>query len=236
MPSLEKSPAELLATPVKFLKGVGPQRAEVIERLGLKSARDVLFFFPRTYQDMTDLRDVDQLEEDKLQSVCGTVEEFELRGSQPGKCVLGVLVRSTSGHLRGLWFNQPFMRDKFKVGQRVVFSGKPKLEGLVWQMSHPKVDFLGDETEVPKGRIMPVYPLTEGVQQWQMRKIVAETVAGFGNLLEEIFPDEYLKTRSLATATGDYTDSRAHRAPSSLPARGGGWPIKSCSYWAWPWL
>jgi len=200
MPNLDKlstSPAELLATPVQFLKGVGPQRAEVLLRLDLQTARDVLFFFPRTYQDMTDLREVQQLEEDKLQSVCGIVEDMELRGSQPGKCVLGVLVRSGSGHLRGLWFNQPFMEEKFKVGQRVMFAGKPRLQGMVWQMTHPKVDFLGEETEEPQGRILPVYPLTEGLQQWQMRKIVAETVTAFGHLLEEIFADEYLQAHDL---------------------------------------
>src|SRR5208282_6628386 len=99
MPPLDKSPAELLATPVQFLKGVGPQRAEILQRLDLQTARDLLFFFPRSYQDMTDLRDVHQLEEDKLQSVCGVVEEMELRGGQPGKCVLGVLIRSANGHL-----------------------------------------------------------------------------------------------------------------------------------------
>jgi ATP-dependent DNA helicase RecG len=192
-----KSPAEQLATPVQFLRGVGPQRAELLQRLDLNTARDVLFFFPRTYQDMTDLRDADQLEEDKLQSVCGVVEEFELRGGQPGRCVLGVLVRTASGHLRGLWFNQPFMQERFKVGQRVVFSGKPKQHGLVWEMSHPKVDFLGDENEVAKGQIVPVYPLTEGLQQWQMRKIVAETVDSFANLLEEIFPEDYLQAHVL---------------------------------------
>jgi ATP-dependent DNA helicase RecG len=197
MATLDKSPAELLATPVQFLKGVGPQRAEALLRLELQTARDVLFFFPRTYEDLTDLRTVQQLEEDKLQSVCGVVEDVELRGSRPGRCVLGVLIRSSDGHLRGLWFNQPFMEEKFKVGQRVVFAGKPKLEGLVWQMSHPKVDWLGDDGEEPQGRILPVYPLTEGVQQWQMRKIVGETVAAFGSLLEEIFSDEYLQAHNL---------------------------------------
>ena len=197
MPAPEKSPAELLATPVQFLKGVGPQRAELLQRLDLQTARDVLFFFPRTYQDMTDLRAVHELEEDKLQSVCGTVEDMELRGSQPGRCVLGVLVRSGSGHLRGLWFNQPFMEEKFKLGQRVVFAGKPKLKGLVWQMSHPNVDWLDEENDEPQGRILPVYPLTEGLQQWHMRKIVGETVAAYGHLLEEIFPDEYQQAHNL---------------------------------------
>ena len=209
MATLDKSPAELLATPVQFLKGVGPQRAEILQRLDLQTARDVLFFFPRTYQDMTDLREVHQLEEDKLQSVCGIVEDMELRGSQPGRCVLGVLIRSGGGHLRGLWFNQPFMEEKFKIGQRVMFAGKPKLQGMVWQMSHPKVDWLGEENEEPQGRILPVYPLTEGVQQWQMRKIVGETVAAFGHLLEEIFPDEYLQAHDLwPLRPGDPADPR----------------------------
>ncbi|MGO9107735.1 MAG: DEAD/DEAH box helicase [Thermoguttaceae bacterium] len=197
MATLDKSPAELLATPVQFLKGVGPQRAEILQRLDLQTARDLLFFFPRTYQDMTDLREVHQLEEDRLQSVCGIVEDVELRGSRPGRCVLGVLIRSGNGHLRGLWFNQPFMEEKFKLGQRVLFAGKPKLQGLVWQMSHPKVDWLGEENEEPRGRILPVYPLTEGLQQWHMRKIVAETVAAFGDLFEEIFPDDYLQAHNL---------------------------------------
>ena len=67
-----KSAAELLATPVQFLKGVGPDRAKLMERLGLRTAADVLFNFPRDYQDLTDLRSIEQLEEDKLQSVRGS--------------------------------------------------------------------------------------------------------------------------------------------------------------------
>ncbi len=193
----DKPTAELLATPVQFLKHVGPPRAEMLRRLDLHTARDVLFFFPRAYQDMSDLREVHQLEEDKLQTVRGIVEDVELRGSQPGKCVLGVIVRSGTGHLRGLWFNQPFMQEKFKLGQRVMFAGKPKLNGLVWEVSHPKVDFLGEDAEDPTGKILPVYSLTEGLQQWQMRKIVHETVAAYGTLLEEIFSDDFLQAHGL---------------------------------------
>ncbi len=69
-----KSAAEQLATPVQFLKGVGPDRAKLMERLGLRTAADVLFNFPRDYQDLSDLRPIEQLEEDKLQSVRGTVD------------------------------------------------------------------------------------------------------------------------------------------------------------------
>src|SRR5687768_9414840 len=94
--AVSKTPAELLATPVQFLKGVGPERAELLVRLGLRTARDVLFFFPRDYEDMSELRSVAQLEAEKPVSVCGTIEEVELRGTAAGRSILGVLVKEGS--------------------------------------------------------------------------------------------------------------------------------------------
>ena len=60
-----KTPGESLTTPVQFLKGVGPERAELLRRLGLRHARDVLFCFPRDYEDMSELRSIGTLEEDR---------------------------------------------------------------------------------------------------------------------------------------------------------------------------
>src|ERR1700686_795453 len=108
-----KSPAEMLATPVTFIKGVGPARAELLERLGLYTARDVMFFFPRDYQDLTDMRSIADLEEDKVLSVRGVVEEIDLRSTGIGRSLLGVLIRQDRLYMRALWFNQPFMREKF---------------------------------------------------------------------------------------------------------------------------
>ncbi|MGA2032159.1 MAG: ATP-dependent DNA helicase RecG [Thermoguttaceae bacterium] len=197
MSTLEKTPAQLLATPVQYLRGVGPQRAELLARLGLDTARDVLFHFPRDYQDLTDQREVHQLEEGKLQTVRGTIDEIELRGLSAGRCILGVLVRCGSGYLRALWFNQPFMRERFAFGQRVTVSGKPKLNGLMWEMSHPRVEILADDEEEPVGKILPLYPLTEGLQQWQLRKIMRETLETYVPLLDEVFPAEYLHAHDL---------------------------------------
>ena len=89
------------------LKGVGPERAELL-RLGLHTARDVLFFFPRDYQDLTDQREVDQLEEGKLQSVRGVVEDVDFaaprrRRLHPRRA--GPLPRPATS--AALWFNQP---------------------------------------------------------------------------------------------------------------------------------
>lgn len=197
MSASEPAAAQRLGTPVQFLSGVGPQRAELFQRLGVNTVRDLLFFFPRSYEDLTDRREVIDLEQGKLQTVLGEVEDVDMRNTGPGRCVLGVLVRAGTNYLRGLWFNQPFMRERFAVGQRVMFSGKPKQNGLMWEMSHPRVVWLEAEEEAPEARILPVYPLTEGLPQWRVRKIVGQAVAAHVGLLDEVFPAEYLETHDL---------------------------------------
>jgi ATP-dependent DNA helicase RecG len=197
MTSSSPTPAKLLATPVQYLKGVGPERAELLHRLELHTVADVLFFFPRDFQDFTDEREIGRLEEGKLQTVRGVVDDIEIRTSQAGRAVLGVLIRSGTEYLRALWFNQPFMREKFDYGQRVMVSGKPKYEGLIWQMHHPRVETLAEDEEAPAGKILPVYPLTEGLQQWHMRKIVRSALDEYAELLDEVFPAEYLQAHNL---------------------------------------
>jgi ATP-dependent DNA helicase RecG len=157
----------------------------------------VLFFFPRDYQDLTDQREVAQLEEGKLQTVRGVVEDVELRNTGTGRCILGVLLHCGSGYLRGLWFNQPFMAERFTISQRVAFSGKPKLNGMFWEMAHPMIVPLEEGEDEPAAGLVPVYPLTEGLQQWQVRRVVREVVASYADLVDEVFPLAYLEAHSL---------------------------------------
>src|SRR6476646_1087622 len=193
----QKSPAEQLATPVQFLKGVGPQRAELLAKLDLHYAADVLFFFPRAYQDMSELREIDQLEEGKISSVVGIIDEVDLRNTGPGKSLLGMLLKQGTKYLRCLWFNQPWMREKLVEGRRIMVSGEPRQQGLRWEMAHPRVELLADDEDAPAGRILPVYSLTEGVNQSQMRRVVSGVVESHAALVEDVFPDEFLDSHQL---------------------------------------
>ncbi len=195
--SLTKLPAEQLATPAQYLKGVGPQKAELLARLDLHYARDLLFFFPRAYQDMSELREIDQLVEGELASVVGTVEEVDLRNTGPGRSILGVLLRQGTKYLRLVWFNQAFLQHRLREGQRLLVSGEPKMQGLRWEMTHPRFEHLGDDEDVPAGRILPVYSLTEGLNQTTMRRIVHGVVESYAQLVDEVFPDEFLDTHDL---------------------------------------
>jgi ATP-dependent DNA helicase RecG len=186
-----------LTAPLQFIKGVGPQRAELFAKLGLLAASDVLFYFPRDYQDLTELKHVPEFEEGMLANVHGTVEEFELRPTSKGGSMLGVLVREQAGALRALWFNQSFMRDKFQVGQQVLLSGKLRQRGLVWEMVHPRVQWLAPGQEAVAAGILPVYSLSEGVNQRQVRSLVETVLEGFADRLEEVFPPAYLEEHGL---------------------------------------
>jgi ATP-dependent DNA helicase RecG len=93
-----------LATPIQYEKGVGERLAAVLERIGLRTVRDVLFFFPRDYEDVSRICPIQELNAAEPVTVLGTITEAELRNTGPGKSVMGVVVRDQTQSLRAVWF------------------------------------------------------------------------------------------------------------------------------------
>lgn len=192
----EKTAAEILRQPIQYVPGVGPRRAEILTRLNLRTVADVLFFFPRAYEDPGDVRPISDLQEDAVQSVIGEIREVEARSSAAGRFVLGVLVSDGPSFLRALWFDQPYRQDLFRRGQRVMLTGRARYKGMMWVMAHPKVHILA-EGETPRTAPLPIYPLTEGIRQWEMRRIVRRVVENYADHLEDVFPDDYREQHGL---------------------------------------
>ena len=188
---------EALSTPIQFVKGVGPQRAELFTRLGVRNAGELLFLFPRDYQDLTDVCTTAELEENKLVSITGVVEDVDARELRGGRSMVGAMIRDDHGYLRGVWFNQPHMYHRFAAGQRVMFSGKPKLTSNRWEMSHPRVEWIDeDETDVA-GKLLAVYPLTEGLRQHEVRHAVKVALELAAPEVPEALPETFLKQHHL---------------------------------------
>jgi ATP-dependent DNA helicase RecG len=193
-----RTPAQILATPAQFLAGGGPKRVDMLERLGLHTAKDLLFNFPRDYQDLTDVRTIDAFEEGRLVSTVGTVEDIDSRVSQAGRSVVGVLFRQGAHYLRGIWFNMPFIREHFVRGQSVLLSGQPKYVGGRWEMVHPRIQFVElSAVDQAQGRVLPIYSLTEGISQAELRKITASAVELCTDLIGEVFPTAFLAEHRL---------------------------------------
>ena len=184
------NPTRELTRPIQFVKGVGPHRAELLEKLGLRTAADLLFFFPRNYQDFTQLDQVTQLSAQQDANLVGTVCDIDQNISHNGKHILYVLVQQEKQFVRAVWFNQPFMLNKFAIGQRVLLQGRAKLSGGRFQLNHPKVTWLESDLDLEQEiRLAPVYGLTEGINQRQMRTIVRSAVEDYVDLVPEAMPD-----------------------------------------------
>lgn len=182
----------VLTRPIAELPRVQRRHADALARKGLRTVADLLFLFPRDYEDFRDRRKIADLVEDEPATVAGEVIDVESRGGF-GKSRLGVVVEDDTDALRAMWFNQNWLRDKFRVGQRVQFSGKPKRKGQRWEFSHPRIAWLDadsdDSDELPDEGLLPVYPLTEGVAQHAMRRIVAAAVDAHADAPDEVLSD-----------------------------------------------
>ena len=187
--SLPSPPDDPLLTPVQFLRSVGPARAELLAKLNLHTVRDVLFYLPRDVLDLSQVRAVHELTADTLQSIRGDVVDRDARYTSSGKHMTAILLKCDGGYVRGVWFNQPYMLNKFQEGDRVLFSGKPKFREKRWEFSHPNVQWLQLDDEETTGGVLPRYGLTEGLKMYEMRRITRAAVEDNADFLPDHFPE-----------------------------------------------
>jgi ATP-dependent DNA helicase RecG len=155
-----------LGTPVQFLKGVGPKRAQALSRLGVRTVADALYLRPLRHEDRTQLRPIRDLRPGFHGTVVGHVQRASLSRTRRGVSILSVIIGDGAGTLVAKWFHQPYLKPRFPRGQRVVMSGK-----VTWgpglEMVNPDYEEWEDGVLTHTGRIVPVYPLVEGLfQRW----------------------------------------------------------------------
>jgi len=175
-----------LAQSVQFLKGVGSARADALANLGITTVGDLLFHFPRYYDDLTDVRGMDNLSAGELQTVHGEIVEMGSKERPDGRQVLSIVIADAKGLcVEGIWFGQFFAVAKYRYGQRVTFSGKPKWYRDHWQMNHPRVEAI---EEGPGTAVVPVYPLTENLHADRLRDMIRQALTDFVDQVADVLP------------------------------------------------
>ncbi len=175
-------------TPLDTLPGMTPGRLDLLGRLGITTVGGLLYHFPRAYEDLREVRGITALSADELQTVEGEVVDIRQRSSH-GRMILSVFL-SDGGAMRleGTWFGQPGMARRFRFGQRVSFSGKPKWFRDHWQMSNPRVqDVTGAGDESPG--IVPVYPLTEDLRPHTLRALIGRALDLYEGRVPDLIPE-----------------------------------------------
>ena len=185
---------EGLATPLQFLKGVGPRRAADLEHAGLRTVEDLLYRFPLRYEDRSRLQPIASLKPGQAASIVGRVLSCGLRTTRrPGFKIFEALVSDESGPLRVTWLNQPYLRDVFVAGQHVVFYGVVEMRASAGlQLMNPQYEILDDEDgeTVHTGRVVPVYERAGTVTPKMQRKLVHEALQRLPDELPEHLPED----------------------------------------------
>ena len=182
---------------VQYLKGVGPKRSEIFGRLGIHTIRDMLFYFPRDYKDRTRIQKISEARIGTEITLQGKVLGVQTRMARSRKSILEVFVGDETGTIAATWFNQPFLANKFHVGDNVFLHGKVGAYKYLQLLSPEYETIQDDEVNIKEGSIIPVYPLTEHMSQTHFRKIMKETVHHFAGYIEEILPNKIIRKNQL---------------------------------------
>ena len=187
--------ADPLATPLQFLKGVGPRRAADLERVGLHTIEDLLYRFPLRYEDRSHMLPISSVRPGARVSVTGRVVHTALRTTRRrGFMIFEVIVSDESGSLLVNWMNQKFLNNVFKAGQHVVLYGLAEMRGHGGlTLTNPDYEILDDEEggeTLHTGRIVPVYERTGEVTPKLQRRFVHEALERLTADITDPIPDD----------------------------------------------
>ncbi len=183
--------SQKLQSPIQYVKHVGPKRAGLFKRLGVETVEDLLWLLPRRYEDRSRINPISSLELGDSVTVTGEVlTAGELRTRSRMK-IFQAAISDGSGIIYALWFNQPYLRDYFKKGTRVILYGKvTTFRGRKLQMNAPEYEILQEEevNSIHMGGIVPIYPATEGLNQKFLRSLVRNILGAYINEVQELIP------------------------------------------------
>ncbi|MFA5160040.1 MAG: ATP-dependent DNA helicase RecG [Candidatus Omnitrophota bacterium] len=177
---------------LRYIKGVGPKRSLIFQKIGIHSVRDLLYLFPRRYEDRSHFAPLNNLPINEPITCRGEIVDVKFKPIR-GMPLVEVLIGDDTGTLHAVWFNQPYLKKLFLCGQQVILYGKIELYQKHVQMSKPEFEIVeSPEAEsIHTGRITPIYPLTEGLFQRSLRTTLKEAVERhLDDVVTDILPPE----------------------------------------------
>lgn len=179
---------------VRFVKGVGPKRTNVLQRLQIATVEDALWTVPWRYEDRSVMTPIGNLVPGMSASICGVIGSCEMKRTRNRRLsVMEVGVEDQSGRMHVVFFNQPYLEEMLTVGTRVMMSGRVLSGRQGWvipRMDVAQYEIIGEDTEstLHVGRIVPIYHETKGWTSRQMRMLVRNLLADHGREIADHLP------------------------------------------------
>ena len=184
-----------LGKDVKYIKGVGPNRVLLLNKLNIFTLKDLITYYPRDYEDRSKVKSLYECVDGQEATIeviaCSRVSEVRLKN----KTMQKLIVRDETMSAIITWFNQPYLKNKFEIGKKYRFFGKISNKFGKVEINSPVFDEI--ENTKNTGKIVPIYPLTYNLSQNTLRKIMENAIAEVKGNLEETLPDYILKENNL---------------------------------------
>ncbi|MFA4858682.1 MAG: ATP-dependent DNA helicase RecG [Candidatus Margulisiibacteriota bacterium] len=185
-----------LKKPVQYLKGAGPKIAQMLERLGVTTVEDILYFPPRDYEDRRRILPIISLRPGQDVLIKGCVASTKLEKTRRGFSLFKAVIEDQSGSVVAVWFNQPFLCKVIKKGLALFISGK-----VIYNAFSNTAEFNVRNYELAQGAdetgLVPVYPLTDGLYQKKIRKLIKLALNDFLPGLVDYLPPNTIAGQNL---------------------------------------
>jgi ATP-dependent DNA helicase RecG len=187
-----RQPRLLLETPINFLKGVGPARAEAFRRMGVITAGDLLFHIPHRYEDASTVSSIASLQTGMSATVIGRVISKGIIPTRRGLRIFQVVLKDASGMIEAAWPGQPYLDRTIQKGDTLLATGTVRFYHGRQLVPREFINLGEDEEGTDQGRVLSVYPATDGLSFKIIRSIVESHLDGLLGLVQEYLPKDVL--------------------------------------------
>ncbi len=180
---------------VQYIKTVGPNRAELLNKLGIFTLKDLITYFPREYEDRGKVKKICECIDGEVALIEGVVVSRIVEIKMRNKAMYKLQLRDETGTCTALWFNQSYLKNIFKPGEKYKFYGKISSQYGRVEIASPVYDKATETRNT--GKIIPIYPLTKNLTQNVLRKIIELGLSEVEDELEETLPEYILEKYKL---------------------------------------
>lgn len=196
---------------IQFVKGIGPKKAYKLNKLGIFTLKDLLYYFPRQYEDRNNLKKIVELKNEDKATIKALIVGITTSNPRKGMTLTKVDVKDETGYAKLVFFNQPYISNTFKSGDTILVFGKVKKEFKNIEFSSCEIEHLSNS---PKNtcKIMPIYPLTFGVTNKEIISIIKSVLSNKELTIKEYLPKGIIDKYKLCSI--DYAIRNIH-SPSN---------------------
>lgn len=163
-----------------------------LKSLGINTVYDLVYYFPRAYDDRTNIKKIGELKFNEYVVLKATVMSAVNLTVRSGKKIVKAMVTDGTGIMEILWFGMPYIKKSLKIGEEYLFIGQTK-KSAVFQLINPEYKLFSGQQKVSKNEILPIYSSNKNITQNSLRKLVEKFLVNFLNYFEENIPKKLIK-------------------------------------------